>query len=50
MGCGEILLSYIDNDGQGQGYDYEILDRIKKYIKVPLIICGVEKMNTSKKV
>ncbi len=39
-GCGEILLNSIDNDGQGQGYDCEILDRIKKYIKVPLIICG----------
>ena len=39
MGCGEILLNSIDNDGQGQ-YDCEILDRIKKYIKVPLIICG----------
>ena len=39
-GAGEILINSIDRDGSKQGYDFKILDKIKKKISVPLIFCG----------
>ena len=39
-GAGEILLNSIDNDGQGLGYDIELLEQIPPDIKVPIIISG----------
>ena len=39
-GCGEILLSSIDNEGTLKGCDYELLDKVYKYINVPIIYSG----------
>jgi cyclase len=39
-GAGEILLNSIDRDGSKEGYDFEILNKIKKIINIPLIFCG----------
>ena len=40
LGVGEIVLNSIDRDGMMQGYDYELVDKIKSIIKVPLTILG----------
>lgn len=40
LGAGEILLNSIDRDGSGEGYDLNLINEVKKVIKVPLIICG----------
>ena len=39
-GAGELVINSVDNDGKMQGYDYELLDRIHKLIKIPLTILG----------
>ena len=39
-GAGELLINSIDRDGTKKGYDFKILDIIKKKIKIPLIFCG----------
>ena len=39
-GAGEILINSVDRDGKKGGYDFDILKKIKKIIKVPLIFCG----------
>lgn len=38
-GAGEIIINSIDRDGSKKGYDFKILDGIKK-VKIPLIFCG----------
>lgn len=40
LGIGEIVLNSIDRDGMMQGYDFELVDKIKPLIKVPLTILG----------
>ncbi len=40
LGCGEILLTSIDNEGLEKGYDIQLLEYIYDEIKVPLIISG----------
>lgn len=37
---GEILINSIDRDGSKKGYDFKIIDKIKKQIRVPIIFCG----------
>lgn len=37
---GEIYLNSIDKDGTGFGYDYEVIEKVAKSIKCPLIIAG----------
>ena len=39
-GCGEILLTSIDKDGTGKGFDMNLVNYIKQKIHVPLIISG----------
>lgn len=39
-GAGEILLTSMDADGVGQGYDLEITRRISDAIKIPVIASG----------
>ncbi len=39
-GAGEILINSIDRDGSKKGYDFKIIDKIKKQIRVPIIFCG----------
>lgn len=39
-GAGEIFINSIDNDGQMQGYDLELLKRAASAASVPVIGCG----------
>jgi cyclase len=39
-GAGELVINSVDNDGKMKGYDYELLDRIHKLVKIPLTILG----------
>lgn len=39
-GAGEIILTSVDMEGTGNGYDINLLDQIKNIIKIPLIIHG----------
>tara|TARA_A100001015_G_scaffold238936_1_gene272074 strand:- start:1410 stop:2162 length:753 start_codon:yes stop_codon:yes gene_type:complete len=39
-GCGEIIISSIDNDGMQIGYDIDTISKIKKKIKTPIIGSG----------
>jgi cyclase len=40
FGCGEILLTSVDQEGTRKGFDLELLNEIKHKIKVPLIFSG----------
>ncbi|KHJ35813.1 putative imidazole glycerol phosphate synthase hishf [Erysiphe necator] len=37
MGAGEILLNCIDKDGTNSGFDLELINQVKKSIKIPVI-------------
>ena len=37
MGCGEILLNSIDKDGTNSGFDIELINDVKKAVKIPVI-------------
>nr|CAG8619805.1 6959_t:CDS:2 [Entrophospora candida] len=37
MGAGEILLNCIDKDGTNSGYDLELIEDVKKSVKIPII-------------
>ena len=39
-GAGEMLLTSIDNDGTMEGYDYELISKVAKVVRVPVIACG----------
>ncbi len=39
-GAGEIFINSIDQDGSRKGYDYDLLNLIKKNINIPLIAFG----------
>jgi len=40
LGVGEIVVNSIDNDGVMKGYDFELVDKIKKVVKVPITLLG----------
>lgn len=40
LGAGEILLNSIDRDGMKNGYDLELLDKVARAVKIPVIACG----------
>lgn len=40
LGAGEILLTSIDNDGTGNGFDYQIIKDILNVTNIPLIVSG----------
>ena len=37
LGAGEILLNCIDKDGSNSGFDLELIDDVKKAVKIPVI-------------
>ncbi len=39
-GAGEILLTSIDREGTGEGFDLNLVERISNIIKIPLIVHG----------
>jgi len=40
LGAGEILLTSIDQEGTGKGYDLELTRGIAKQVPIPVIACG----------
>jgi imidazole glycerol-phosphate synthase subunit HisF len=40
LGAGEILLTSMDRDGTGQGYDLELLRRVTAGVNIPVIASG----------
>lgn len=40
LGAGEIVITSVDNEGTGNGYDYNLLDLLTKSIKIPIIAHG----------
>ncbi len=40
LGVGEIIINNIDYDGTCNGYDFEIIDMIYKYVPIPITILG----------
>lgn len=39
-GCGEILLNSMDKDGTKDGFDLELIEKVKQISKVPIIASG----------
>ena len=39
-GAGEILLNSIDRDGRQNGYDLELIRRVARAVRVPIVACG----------
>lgn len=40
LGAGELLITSIDKEGTGRGYDLELIKRISESVPVPVIACG----------
>lgn len=40
MGIGEIVLNSIDRDGMMKGYDLELIDALRKAVRVPITVMG----------
>jgi len=40
MGAGEILLNSVDRDGEGKGYDINLLKHVSNNLIIPVIACG----------
>jgi cyclase len=40
LGAGEFLITSIDNEGTGKGFDIELIHTIAKSVPVPVIACG----------
>lgn len=40
LGAGEIVLTSIDQDGTGQGYDLSLIKQLGAQVSVPLVCCG----------
>lgn len=40
LGAGEILLTAIDMEGTGEGFDIELVKKVTDYAPIPVIACG----------
>ena len=40
LGAGEILLNSVDSDGQMQGYDFNLVDKVRAKLSTPLTVLG----------
>lgn len=40
LGAGEILLTSVDRDGTGKGYDIELISKVTGMVNIPVIACG----------
>ena len=40
LGAGEILLTSMDRDGTGQGYDTDLISRVARSVSIPVIASG----------
>ena len=51
LGAGEIIINSIDNDGMMEGYDINIIEKIRKVVTTPLtVLGGAGSLNDLKKV
>jgi cyclase len=40
LGCGEIVINSIDNDGMMKGYDFNLIDKIRESVSIPITALG----------
>ena len=40
LGAGEIIINSIDRDGVMKGYDMNLIDKLRKYIHIPMTVLG----------
>jgi cyclase len=40
LGAGELLVTSIDKEGTGTGYDIDLINKIATAVSVPVIACG----------
>ncbi|RJF98614.1 imidazole glycerol phosphate synthase subunit HisF [Noviherbaspirillum saxi] len=40
LGAGEVLVNSVDRDGMKNGYDLDLLDRVARRVRIPVIACG----------
>jgi cyclase len=40
LGVGEIVLNSVDSDGQMQGYDFDLVDKVRAKLSIPLTVLG----------
>ena len=40
LGAGELLVTSIDNEGTGSGYDLDLINQVATRVTVPVIACG----------
>lgn len=40
LGAGELLITSIDRDSTGEGYDLELMSKIAEIVPIPVIACG----------
>lgn len=40
LGAGEIIITSVDQEGTGQGYDIELTKKIAESVPIPVIACG----------
>lgn len=40
LGCGEIVINSIDQDGTMKGYDNTIIDKIREVVSIPITVLG----------
>jgi cyclase len=40
MGAGELLLTSVDRDGTGSGYDLDLVKAVSSAVSIPVIACG----------
>lgn len=40
LGIGEIVINSVDNDGVMKGYDFNIIDKVKEIVTVPMTVLG----------
>src|SRR5207253_3484204 len=40
LGAGEILLTSIDREGTGQGFELELTRQVSRAVSIPVIACG----------
>lgn len=40
LGAGEIVLNSVDRDGKMQGYDLDLIDKVRRAVSVPMTVLG----------
>jgi imidazole glycerol-phosphate synthase subunit HisF len=40
LGCGEIIIQSVDNDGLMNGYDYKLIKKVSESVNIPIVSLG----------